>query len=58
MISLCARQFVECCKNHYFEQDLINVQVLTGYGALLCGTGNFAAYKLEVKLNEEIQFIT
>jgi len=58
MIALCTSQFVECCEKYYSKQDLINVQILSAYGALLCGDGSLAAYKLEIKLNKEIRFVT
>lgn len=58
MTVLCVDQFVDCCKNHYSKQDVIGVQILTGYGALLCGNGGLAAYKLEIEFNGDICFVT
>ena len=39
-------KFAFCCAQHYSKQNLKDIQVLTGYGALLCGDGSLSAYKL------------
>lgn len=54
----CVERFVYYCIKNYSQQNLKDVQMLTGYGALLSGDGSLVAYKLEMKFNERIHFVT
>jgi len=49
MTVVCVERFAFYCAQH---QNLKDIQVLTGYGALLCGDGSLSAYKLEMKFND------
>lgn len=53
MTMVCIKNFVDCClQQKYSKTGLISVKLLTAYGALLCGDGGLAGYKLEIQFGQ------